>query len=287
MSVSQRRAIHYRPMTAADVANAHALSVALKWPHRLEDWAMLQRVAQGFVAEDNGRLIGSSFACHQGDFTTIGLVIVSDDYQGQGIGRRLMDLALETVGPRTAVLNATVAGAPLYTKMGFKDFGQIEQRQGQASAGAGPTTALKTGEHCRALSASDAPRLIELANAGSGLDRAAVLDDLLPDVEYGVGIEAAGQLQGFALLRPFGRGLCLGPVIAQDAEQAKHLIETLLHKVPYAFVRIDIPAASGLAPWLEAAGLKQVDTVTQMSKGAIPAATQGVEQFALVTQAIG
>jgi GNAT superfamily N-acetyltransferase len=285
MSVSQRRAIHYRPMTAADVANAHALSVALKWPHRLEDWAMLQRVAQGFVAEDNGRLIGSSFACHQGDFTTIGLVIVSDDYQGQGIGRRLMDLALETVGPRTAVLNATLAGAPLYTKMGFKDFGLIEQRQGQASVR--QTTALKAGEHCRALNTSDAPRLIELANAGSGLDRAAVLDDLLPDAEYGVGIESAGQLQGFALLRPFGRGLCLGPVIAQDAEQARHLIETLLNKVPYAFVRIDIAVASGLAPWLEAAGLKRVDTVTQMSTGAIPSAAEGVQQFALFTQAIG
>lgn len=285
MSVSQRRAIHYRPMTAADVANAHALSVALKWPHRLEDWAMLQRLAQGFVAEDNGRLIGSSFACHQGDFTTIGLVIVSDDYQGQGIGRRLMDLALETVGPRTAVLNATLAGAPLYTKMGFKDFGQIEQRQGQANIA--QTTPLKAGAQCRALSLGDAPRLIELANAGSGLDRAAILDDLLPDAKYGVGIESAGQLQAFALLRPFGRGLCLGPVIAQDAEQAKHLIETLLNKVPYAFVRIDIPVASGLSLWLEAAGLKQVDTVAQMSMGAIPAATRGVQQFALVSQAIG
>jgi GNAT superfamily N-acetyltransferase len=280
-----RQNIHYRPMTAADVANAHALSAALKWPHQWEDWAMLQRVAQGFVAEANGRVIGSSFACHQGDFTSIGLVIVSDDYQGQGIGRRLMELALEAAGPRTAVLNATLAGAPLYTKMGFKDFGLIEQRQGQASVR--QTTALKAGEHCRTLHASDAPRLIELANAGSGLDRTAVLDDLLPDAEYGVGIESAGELQGFALLRPFGRGLCLGPVIAQDVEQARYLIETLLNKVPNTFVRIDIAVASGLAPWLEAAGLKQVDTGTQMSMGAIPRAAEGVQQFALITQAIG
>jgi GNAT superfamily N-acetyltransferase len=285
MSVSQPRAYHYRPMTAADVANAHALSVALKWPHRLEDWAMLQRVAQGFVAEHNGRLIGTSFACHQGDFTSIGLVIVSDEYQGQGIGRRLMDLALETVGARTAMLNATLAGTPLYAKMGFKEFGLIEQRQGQATEQT--LTPLKAGEHCRALVASDATRLIELANAGSGLDRAAILDDVLPDIEHAVGIEAGAELQGFALLRPFGRGLCLGPVIAQDPDQARHLIEILLNKVPYAFVRIDIPAICGLAPWLEEIGLKKVDSVARMSKGAVPAATGGVEQFALVTQAIG
>ena len=50
MSNSQRPAYAYRAMTSADVAAAHALSVQLKWPHRLEDWAMLQRVSQGFVA---------------------------------------------------------------------------------------------------------------------------------------------------------------------------------------------------------------------------------------------
>ena len=285
MSDSQRAAYDYRPMTAADVDSAHALSVALKWPHRREDWAMLQRVAQGFVVEDNGRLIGSSFACHQGDFSTIGLVIVSDDNQGQGIGRRLMDLALEAVTPRTAILNATLSGAPLYAKMGFKDFGRIEQRQGQALAL--EPTPLKAGEQCRRLVDADGSRLSELANAATGLARGALLTDLLAHTEHTVGIEHDGQLQGFALLRPFGRGLCIGPVIAHDTDQAKHMIQYLLSKVPGSFVRIDIPADCGLGEWLEDAGLKRVDTVTQMTLGAVPQATGGVQQFALITQAIG
>jgi GNAT superfamily N-acetyltransferase len=285
MSDSQRPAYAFRPMTAADVVNAHGLSVALKWPHRFEDWAMLQRVAQGFIAEDNGRLIASSFACHQGDFSTIGLVIVSDDYQGQGIGRRLMNLALETVAPRTAVLNATLSGAPLYTKMGFKDFGEIEQRQGLASLAG--STPLKASDACRALENTDRARLVELANAGTGMDRAALLDELLAGAKYGVGVERDRQLQGFALLRPFGRGLGLGPVVAQDLDQAKHMIEQLLGKVSGAFVRIDIPTQCGLAQWLEDAGLKRVDAVTQMSLGAVPRPSQGVQQYALATQALG
>lgn len=285
MSVSQPPAYVYRPMTADDVGNAHGLSVALKWPHRLEDWAMLQRVAQGFVAEDNGRLIGSSFACHQGEFSTIGLVIVSDDYQGKGIGRRLMDLALATAVPRTAILNATQAGAPLYEKMGFKSFGEIQQRQGQAPSLL--PMPLKAGNHCRNLTDADSARLIELANAGSGLDRSSVLADVLPGIERGIGIERDGLLRAFALLRPFGRGLCIGPVLAENADQARHMIEELLSKVPYAFVRIDIPADCGLAHWLEDIGLKRVDSVTPMSLGPVPAAADGVQQFALVTQAIG
>ena len=285
MSVAQRPSHLYRPMTAEDVAAAHALSVLLKWPHRLEDWAMLQRVAEGFVVEDNGRLIGTAFACPQGAYATIGLVIVSDEYQGQGIGRKLMELALEACTPRTAILNATLAGVPLYASQGFVEFGQILQYQGQAQAA--DTPALPAGEQSRPLTADDRVRQLELANAGSGLDRESILNELFDVVEHSVGIERDGQLRGFAILRPFGRGRCIGPVIAENPAQAKHLIAMLLAQVPEAFVRIDIPADSGLSDWLEAAGLKLADRVVQMARGTPPRAVGGVSQFALVTQAIG
>jgi GNAT superfamily N-acetyltransferase len=272
-------------MTPADVPLAHALSVQFKWPHRLEEWAMLQRIAQGFVVEDGGHLIGTSFTCAQGDYATIGLVIVSDEYQGQGIGRKLMELALEACGSRTAMLNATLAGAPLYASQGFIDFGHIQQHQGHALSPV--PNDLPAGERCRPLTKADRSDQIELANAGSGLNRHAVLNDLFDSVEHSVGIEREGQLRAFAMLRPFGRGRCIGPVIAQSPEQAKHLIAVLLAQVPDAFVRMDIPSDSGLAPWLEEAGLKQVDTVAQMARGTPPQAIGGVRQFALVTQAIG
>ncbi|ROM85013.1 GNAT family N-acetyltransferase [Pseudomonas sp. WP18] len=285
MSNAQRPTYSYRSMTAADVPSAHALSVQLKWPHRLEDWAMLQRVAHGFVVEDQGRVIGSAFTCPQGGHATIGLVIVSDEYQGQGIGRKLMELAIEACGTRTAILNATLAGAPLYASQGFVDFGHVQQHQGQARVPA--LQALAAGEHCRALTSADNARLIQLANAGSGLDREALLTDLFEVVEHSVGIERDGQLCAFALLRPFGRGRCIGPVVAQTAEQARHLITQLLARVPDAFVRIDIPVHTGLAPWLEDAGLKQVDSVAQMARGTPPQPSGGVQQFALATQAVG
>ncbi|MBV7512332.1 GNAT family N-acetyltransferase [Pseudomonas sp. PDM25] len=285
MSALQRPAYVYRPMTAADLPSAHALSVELKWPHRLDDWAMLQRVSDGFVVLDGERLIGTAFACPQGGFTTIGLVIVSDDYQGKGIGRKLMEQALDACQSRTPMLNATLAGAPLYASQGFVEFGRIQQHQGNANPPA--PTALADGEHCRALNAADQARVLALANAGSGLDRKAVLADLFEVVEHSVGIERDGQLRAFALLRPFGRGRCIGPVVAENLEQAKHLIAVLLAQVPDTFVRIDIPADSGLAEWLDSAGLKPVDTVAQMAKGTPPQTANGVQQFAVVTQAIG
>jgi GNAT superfamily N-acetyltransferase len=285
MSNTQRPVYTFRPMTSADVAAAHALSVQLKWPHRLEDWAMLQRVSQGFVAEDEGRLIGTAFTCPQGDYATIGLVIVSDEYQGQGIGRKLMELAIQACGSQTAMLNATLAGAPLYVSQGFVDFGHIQQHQGTVLPPA--PTDLPSDERLRRLTEADRNDVIELANAGSGLDRHTVLNDLFESVEDVVGIERDGQLRAFALLRPFGRGRSIGPVVAENPEQAKHLVAVLLTQVSDAFVRMDIPSDSGLGPWLEEAGLKQVDTVAQMVRGTPPQASGGVHQFALVTQAIG
>ncbi|WPC06149.1 GNAT family N-acetyltransferase [Pseudomonas benzenivorans] len=275
----------YRPMTAADVPAAHALSVKLKWPHRLEDWAMLQRVAEGFVVEDAGQLIGTAFACPQGVYATIGLVIVSDDYQGKGIGRRLMEQALQACGAATAVLNATLAGVPLYASQGFVEFGRINQHQGQVQPL--PHPALAADERMRNAAAGDWPRLLELAKAGSGLDRTRVFDDLHDAIERTLILERDGQSCAFAMLRAFGRGHVIGPIVAQTAEQARSLIAELLAELPGAFVRLDIQADSGLGEWLSAVGLQQVDSVAQMARGTPPQTVGGVQQFALVTQAIG
>lgn len=285
MSALPQSTVVYRPMTAADLPAAHDLSVQLKWPHRLEDWAMLQRVSEGFVAVDGERLIGSAFACLQGDYATIGLVIVSNDYQGQGIGRRLMERAIDACGSRTPILNATLAGLPLYSSQGFVEFGRVQQHQGNVNPPV--IQALADGERCRDVNAADHPHLLALANAGSGLDRHAALNDLLPVAEKAVAIERDGQLCAFALLRPFGRGRCIGPVVAQNLAQAQHLIGVLLAQLPDAFVRIDIALDSGLSDWLECAGLKNIDTVVPMAKGTPPRARDGVRQFALITQAIG
>lgn len=275
----------YRPATAQDLPAAHALSQRLRWPHREADWALVQRTADGFVAEHEGQLVGIAFACHQGDFSSIGLVIVSDEQQGKGIGRRLMQLRLDATAPRTPILNATEAGAPLYASLGFATFDHIQQHQGcLANAPAAPVLAES---RCRRLAPADYPQAIALANAASGLQRDRLLDELLPEALQVLGLERAGGLQGLALLRRFGRGLVIGPVVAPDAEAAKALIAPLLEATQGEFVRIDILADCGLADWLVAAGLACVDRAPRMARGTPPRASGTVQSFALVTQALG
>lgn len=276
---------HYRPFTRADLPAAHALSVRLKWPHREADWAMVARVSDGFVAERDGQLVGVAFTTPQGAYSSIGLVIVSDRHQGQGIGRRLMQLCLEASAPRTAILNATTAGAPLYQRMGFVDYARIQQHQGVPELP--EPLPLDHGARLRVLGPADHAGLIALANAASGLDRRRVLEDLLSDAEQALGLEVDGHMQGMALLRRFGRGYLIGPVVAQDTGQAQQLIGHLLARIPGEFVRFDILADCGLADWLEGLGLACVDRAPRMVLGTPPPASASVRQFALVTQAIG
>jgi len=278
-------AYRYRTATAADMPAAHALSVHLKWPHREEDWAMVQRTSEGFVAEHHGQLVGVAFACHQGAYSSIGLVIVSDRHQSKGIGRQLMKLCLDAAAPRTPILNATESGSPLYVSMGFVEYARIQQHQG------GPqttqTVAATGDDRCRELARDEYPQLIELANAGSGLDRTTVLNELLPTAECVAGIGVHGQLKGCALLRRFGRGYLIGPVVAQNLQQAQQMISYLLALTPGAFVRFDVLAECGLVDWLESLGLPCVDRAPRMVLGEPPQSRDGIAQFAMVTQAIG
>jgi len=274
----------YRTATAADMPAAHALSVQLKWPHREEDWAMVQRTSEGFVAEHEGQLVGVAFACHQGAYSSIGLVIVSDQHQSKGIGRQLMNLCLDAAAPRTPILNATESGAPLYVSMGFVEYARIQQHQGVPQL---PPIFATAGALCREVTEAEHLQVIDLANAGSGMDRTAVLNDLLPMAECVVGVEVHGQLKGCALLRRFGRGHLIGPVVAQNLEQAQQMITHLLGLIPGAFVRFDILADCGLVDWLEGLGLPCVDRAPRMVLGEPPESRDGIVQFAMVTQAIG
>lgn len=282
--------IQYRRFTAADVDAAHALTVELKWPHRVEDWQFVANVGVGFVAERDSRVIGTILCWKCGEHTaSLGMVIVSPAHQGYGIGRRLMEMALDEIGSRATVLHATPAGRPLYEKLGFVSVGTLDQHQGAALQP--PLLPLPARERLRPLGANDLPRLVELASRAGGLDRSSVLP-ALADCAEGIGLDRDGELIGFALFRRFGRGRAIGPVVApRDAGpvRAKALIGHWLASNPGMFVRIDVPGDSGLTDWLESLGLLRVDSVVKMARHVerMPPPDGEFAQYGIINQAIG
>jgi GNAT superfamily N-acetyltransferase len=277
--------VAFRAMRTGDVDAAHALSTAVQWPHRAVDWMLALDLGEGFVGERDGAIVATAIRWRWGpDAATVGLIIVKPEMQGQRIGEKLMALLLGGLGDCSVQLYATREGRRLYERHGFSAVGQARQLQGLVAPA--PLVELKRGVRLRPLGSRDTDRLVKLDSAATGMDRSALIEKLLQAGEAVV-LDADSEARGFAVLRRFGRGHLIGPVVATDDDDARALIGHCVNLCAGKFVRIDIDASTDLAPWLEALGLQSAGEPIAMLRGPAPARSKSIRTFALASQAFG
>lgn len=278
-------ALALRAIRAEDAASCAELSRRVGWPHRREDWEFVIGLGHGVVGERDGRLVASAMWWpYDESHATLGVIIVAPEEQGAGIGRRLMQMLLAQAEGRSLMLNATAAGEALYARLGFRPCGGVRQQHGHVLAVAAPE--LGADERLRPATAADLPLLERLDREATGLERGPTLTALLGCGECVV-LERSGQPIGFSILRAFGRGDVIGPVVATDEAGARKLIACWLHGRAGQFMRIDLPLGSGLCEWLEQVGLAPAGDVTAMVRGDLPAAPGPARLHALINQALG
>ena len=295
-------------LTAADTHACWQLSQALRWPHREADWQQFISWAKAHGAalavRADGRLIGCGLAWQWGDEQgSIGMVIVDNAWQRRGIGKQLFRGLLQALEGRDVMLQATAQGRPLYESLGFAAIGHARQFHGhwQPPVEAGPTFSLATDELTRPLQPQDLPALLAYDQRERGLTRPSLLQALLAqmdaDERCAVSVDEQGRLCGYGILRRFGRGWVVGPLLADGADRAVALVKRLTQERTGDFVRIDLAAdtrafppphtqaqaqaqaqaghdrpfgqdhghdADILADWLQAHGLALVDRPTTM-----------------------
>ena len=293
-------------LTAADTHACWQLSQALRWPHREADWQQFISWAKAHGAalavRADGQLIGCGLAWQWGhEQGSIGMVIVDNAWQRRGIGKRLFKGLLQALDGRDVMLQATAQGRPLYESLGFAAIGQARQFHGhwQPPVEAAPTVSPATDERTRLLQQQDLPALLAYDQRERGLARPALLQALLAqmdaDERCAVSVDEQGHLCGYGILRRFGRGWVVGPLLADGADRAVALVKRLTQERTGDFVRIDLaahtrafpdsqaqaqaqaqaghdrPSTQGdghdadiLAHWLQAHGLALVDQPTTM-----------------------
>jgi ribosomal protein S18 acetylase RimI-like enzyme len=275
-----------RTMTESDLTQAQALSAELRWPHRLVDWEHVFAHSEGVVAERDGQVIGTGQRWRWGPrHATIGLIIVSPACQGRRVGHRIMTALLDGLDECTVLLQATAEGRGLYERLGFVRTGEIRQHQGVAQPT--PLVALPPGWRLRPAGLNETAALQRLDEAARGMPRHALVNDLMAQADAVVVLDHDGVQKGFAMLRRFGRGHSIGPVVAPDPESAKALIAHLAGMNAGRFTRVDIDFDSGLTEWLESIGLLRVDAPTTMVRGAtLEPPKDAPHLYAIVTQAV-
>jgi predicted N-acetyltransferase YhbS len=276
-----------RAMTPADLGAAQALTAEQRWPHRPADWEQAFRHGEGFVAERDGQVVGTGMRWRWGPrHATVGLIVVAPACQGRRIGHRLMTALLEGLEQHTVLLHATADGRGLYERLGFVRIGEVRQHQGISQPT--PPIALDAGWRLRPATESSLPTLRALDAQARSMPRDALMDELFREADATVVLDHDDHACGFAMLRRFGRGHAIGPVVAPNAEGAKALIAHLSGLNAGRFTRIDIDFDSGLAEWLETLGLLRVDAPTTMLRGEpLVTAERGPRLYAIVMQALG
>lgn len=266
-------AIELVPLTQAHLPEALALSQAVHWPHRLDDWELNLSVSKGVAAVAEGRTVGTAMATLYGPVATLGMIIVDGALRGRGLGRKMMEQVIALAGDRELRLVGTPDGLPLYRKMGFEDCGRVIQLRGTASAA--------TPEQPVVFGPADLGSIADMDRAASGMER----DDLLSRIaETGETLTTDG---GFAILRRFGKGHVLGPVVARDAAAARALIAAGVNHMQGQFLRIDMIEDMGLAPFVEGLGLAVAGDGTCMVRDPKTPTASGYQTHALVSQALG
>lgn len=270
-------------LRADHLPQALELSRALRWPYRLEDWEFALSLGRGFAVEIDGQLAGTALWWPYGErHASTGMIIVSEQYQRMGIGRALMDALLADAAGRTIILNSTDEGLDLYKRLGFVAHGHVHQHQATlARSPAGDLT-----DAVRPFLPADLSAIYDLDLAGSGMDRRRLIDALLALGNVKV-IDRGGRVFGYGCVRTWGRGVVIGPVVAADVTDARALIAACATSHVGEFVRIDVPEATGLSPWLESIGLPQVGQVVAMALGPPPAPGADARLFALSNQSLG
>ncbi|KPH07447.1 N-acetyltransferase (plasmid) [Rhizobium acidisoli] len=276
----QTSQIDFAAFGSEHLGAALTLSRQAGWPHRPEDWEMAHALSEGVVAIEGDRVVGTVLVTpYKQDCATINMVIVDEAMRGRGLGRKLMQAAMELAGDRPLRLVATADGLPLYEKLGFRQTGRILQHQGIAAECDAPTATS-------AAATTDFSAITELDRQALGANRADLIAYLAKVGELAV-LRRNGRVAGFAVLRSFGRGEVIGPVIAGNVEDAKALVTHFIALRPGVFLRVDTTAAAGLSDWLAEQGFAHVGGGIAMMKPTIPAADSVATIFALASQALG
>jgi creatinine amidohydrolase/Fe(II)-dependent formamide hydrolase-like protein/predicted N-acetyltransferase YhbS len=261
--------IAVRAMTPDDVASGMELKTLAGWNQTVDDWNLMLRheTTNGFVAVQDGRVVGSVVALKYDARGWIGMMLVHPDWRGRGVGRLLMQSAMQSLADCPAIgLDATPAGKPLYAKFGFRDEYSIVRLTHrcvpiiEAEHNAG-------GVLCPASSEMFS-QFVALDSAASGFARPLILKELATHLPTAWALRGDDKISAFGLGRPGSNFYQIGPVVGESTADARSVIAKSLSNLIGRSVVIDVPVRhTAILKWLQSLGFVREREFTRMIHG--------------------
>jgi GNAT superfamily N-acetyltransferase len=223
-----------RELAAADLTNCLALAQSRGWLAEEHKWRLLFAVGTVYGIDDPaGEGLAAVVVCtrYGPELAAIGMMLVAERHERQGLGARLMRHAAVQAGVATTWLNATEYGQPLYEKLGFRVVDHSTQYLGHWFGVAG-------GES-RPVAEADLPEILAMDAEVFGSDRSDVLRRMAQFAERFRVVSSPEGVLGYGGAWRNVDNTVLGPVIANDGETARALLADLAANV-VGPVRVDL-----------------------------------------------
>jgi len=219
--------MNIRPMKPSDLDVAAECTAREGWASetRQEFEGFLAYDPGGcFVAEVDGRRVGLCIATPYAEFGFVGELIVIEAMRGLGIGRRLLEHAVQYLhdcGAQTVYLDGVLAAVSLYERVGFRRVCRSLRFYGHLRA--------ETHSQVRAMRAEDLDAVAALDRQTFGADRRFFLKrrlSLYPELCWI--LERDGEIAGFIMGRRGQGQVSVGPWVARPGvERPGDLFECL------------------------------------------------------------
>jgi GNAT superfamily N-acetyltransferase len=253
-------------MTAADIAFGMRLKEQAGWNQTEADWIRaLDLEPEGcFLAVLDGTPVGTVTTCVFGPVAWVAMVLVEQSVRGKGIGRALMERAmqfLEDRGVQTVRLDATPLGRPLYEKLGFRVEYELTRYAG-ILPGADQVTGVASAGNVERES------LLRLDRAVTATDRRKLLLRLFAETQEALRVVVGKEeTEGFLTARIGARALQVGPCSASSSA-GPLLLRDAWHRYAGQLIYIDIPAANtSAAQTVQTQGLATQRQLARMCRG--------------------
>jgi ribosomal protein S18 acetylase RimI-like enzyme len=275
-------------MTSEDVAAGLRICRVAGWNQLSRDWELFLKLSPNdcrVAVDSSGNVIGTVTTIrYENHFSWIGMLLVDPVWQGKGIGRNLLEQALEILsGEQTVKLDATPAGREVYLKYNFIDEYTISRMMMTE------TNSDFKSSHISSINESDFPALLKLDGKVFGADRRTVLNWIWnAGQKFSYIAKNGNEIVGYCFGRTGHLYTHIGPVVAQDENVAQQLVSAVLKNISNRPIILDVPHNKpGWMAWLQSIGFREQRILTRMYRGENSHPGLPEKQFAILGPEFG
>jgi len=236
------------------------------WNQIEADWRRYMRLQPDgcFVAEADGLPAGTlTTITYEDKIGWIGMLIVSPEYRGRGIGTTLLKHGIEYLRPQVQVikLDATPQGQPLYEKLGFEAEYTIVRMSGKAAFS-------KESRHFYPMT-DFFDAIIPFDAQAFGANRSRVLENLVREYsDYSFCALTDRVVTGYIMANRGRKAWHIAPWVCKNEHVAKGLLEEMLKRLSGENIYIDVPLTNAKAiSLLESIGFTEQRRLERMYLG--------------------